>query len=112
MKGIWMTKSILNVVGVVLVTLLLVSIVNPALAQDNKAEVAKTKETLASMQQVNINEADADTLVTLKGIGKDRALKIIEYREQNGPFQKPEDIMKVKGIGKKIFEQNKDFIII
>ncbi len=99
-------------IGVVLLTLLLVLIVNPAIGQDDKAEVVKNKETLASMQQVNINEADADTLVTLKGIGKDRALKIIEYREQNGPFQKPEDIMKVKGIGKKIFEQNKDFIII
>ena len=107
-----MLHKSLTCIGVVLVALLLVLIVNPAVAQDEKAEVAKTKEALASMQQVNINEADADTLVTLKGIGKDRALKIIEYREQNGPFQKPEDIMNVKGIGKKIFEQNKDFIII
>ena len=107
-----MLHKSLTCIGVVLVALLLVLIVNPAVAQDDKAEVAKTKETLASMQKVDINKADADTLVTLKGIGKDRALKIIEYREQNGPFQKPEDIMKVKGIGKKIFEQNKDFIII
>jgi competence protein ComEA len=89
-----------------------VLIVNPAIAQDSKDEAVKTNETLASMQQVNINEADADTLATLKGIGKDRALKIIEYREQNGPFEKPEDIMKVKGIGRKIFEHNKDFIAI
>jgi competence protein ComEA len=96
----------------VFVALLLVLIVNPAMAQDSKDEAVKTNETLASMQQVNINEADADTLATLKGIGKDRALKIIEYREQNGPFEKPEDIMKVKGIGRKIFEHNKDFIII
>jgi competence protein ComEA len=92
--------------------LLFVLIVNPAIAQDSKDEAVKTNETLASMQQVNINEADADTLATLKGIGKDRALKIIEYREQNGPFEKPEDIMKVKGIGRKIFEHNKDFIAI
>jgi competence protein ComEA len=89
-----------------------VLIVNPAIAQDSKDEAVKTNETLASMQQVNINEADANTLATLKGIGKDRALKIIDYREQNGPFEKPEDIMKVKGIGQKIFEQNKDFIAI
>jgi competence protein ComEA len=92
--------------------LLFVLIVNPAIAQDSKDEAVKTNETLASMQQVNINEADADTLATLKGIGKDRALKIITYREQNGPFEKPEDIMKVKGIGRKIFEQNKDIIAI
>jgi competence protein ComEA len=97
---------------VLFVTLLCVLIVSPAIAQDNKDETVKTSETLASMQQVNINEADADTLATLKGIGKDRALKIIEHREQNGPFEKPEDIMKVKGIGQKIFEQNKEFITI
>ncbi len=96
----------------VLVALVLVLIVNPAIAQENKGEAFKTNESLASMQQVNINEADADTLATLKGIGKDRALKIIEFREQNGPFQKPEDIMKVKGIGQKIFEENKELITL
>ncbi len=106
-----MRKSLCGI-GTVLVALLIMLMVNPAIAQDNKAEVAETKETLASMQQVNINEADADTLATLKGIGKDRALKIIEYREQNGPFQKPEDIMKVKGIGQKIFEENKELITL
>ena len=101
-----------NRLGVLFVMLLFVLIVGPAVAHDNNTEVAKSNETLASMKQVNINEADADTLATLKGIGKDRALKIIEYREQNGAFQKPEDIMKVKGIGRKIFEQNKDLITI
>ncbi len=102
----------LNRLSVLFVALLVVLIVSPAIAQDNKGEALKSNETLASMQQVNINEADAGTLATLKGIGKDRALKIIEYREQNGPFQDPEDIIKVKGIGRKIFEQNKDFITI
>jgi competence protein ComEA len=100
-----------NGICAILVISVLLLIVNPATAQD-KDEAVKTNETLASMQQVNINEADSVTLASLKGIGKDRALKIIKYREQNGPFQKPEDIMKVKGIGKKIFEQNKDFITI
>ncbi len=75
-------------------------------------EVAKANETVASMQKININQADAKTLITLKGIGKDRALKIIEYRENNGPFQKIEDIMKVKGIGRKVFEKNKDVISV
>ena len=101
-----------NGICAIFVISVLLFIVYPVIAQDNKNEAVKTSETLASLQQVNINEADADTLATLKGIGKGRALKIIEYREQNGPFQKPEDIMKVKGIGQKIFEQNKDFITI
>ena len=107
-----MTGRKWNGICAILVISALLLIVNAAIAQDNKDEAVKTNQTLASLQQVNINEADADTLATLKGIGKDRALKIIEYREQNGPFEKPEDIMKVKGIGQKIFEQNKDFITI
>ena len=105
-------SKFVNRVSVLFVALFFMLIVSPAIAQDDKDEAVKSNETLASMQQVNINEADADTLATLKGIGKDRALKIIEYREQHGPFQAPEDIMKVKGIGRKIFEQNKDFIAV
>jgi competence protein ComEA len=81
-----------------------------------KGEAAGASETdklqAATIEPVNINKADVKTLTTLKGIGKDRAQKIVEYREKNGPFQKPEDLMKVKGIGKKIFDQNKDFILI
>jgi competence protein ComEA len=98
--------------GAVFVTLVLFLIANPVGAVETQGETGKTNETLAAMEQININEADADSLTSLKGIGKDRALSIIEYREKNGPFQKVEDIMKVKGIGKKIFEQNKDFLTI
>ena len=87
-------------------------IVNPAFAAGEKEGVTKSNEIVASMDQININQADATTLTTLKGIGKDRAVKIIEYREKNGPFEKVEDIMKVKGIGKKIFEQNKNVLSV
>ena len=87
-------------------------IVNPAFAEAGKEGATQSNETLASMEKININKADSKTLITLKGIGKDRAVKIIEYREKNGPFQKIEDIMKVKGIGKKIFEQNANVLSV
>ena len=93
-------------------TFFLLSVINPVGAEEKSDNAVKADEALASVQQVNINLADAKTLTTLKGIGKDRALKIIEFREKNGPFQQAEDLMKVKGIGKKIFEQNKDIITI
>ena len=87
-----------------------------ATAADTKAESAAASKTekiqAVSSQAVNINQADVKTLTSLEGIGKDRAQRIVEYREKNGPFQKPEDLMKVKGIGKKIFEKNKDSILI
>ncbi len=95
-----------------MMALLTLLIVNPAYSTGEKELIAKSNETVASMEKININQADAKTLTSLKGIGKDRALKIIEYREQNGPFLTIEDIMKVKGIGKKIFEQNKDVLSV
>ena len=95
-----------------IMALLALLIVNPAFAAGEKEGVTKSNEIVASMEMININQADAKTLTTLKGIGKDRAVKIIEYREKNGPFEKIEDLMKVKGIGKKIFEQNKNVLSV
>ena len=62
--------------------------------------------------KININTASAEELVQLNRIGPVYAAKIIEFREANGPFQAPEDIMKVKGIGQKTFDVNKDLIMV
>jgi len=62
--------------------------------------------------KININTASADELVQLKGIGPKKAEAIIEFRENNGPFELPEDFMKVPGIGPKTFETNKDRISV
>lgn len=67
---------------------------------------------VADMNKVNINEATLEELVTLDGIGEKVAAKVIEFRKKNGPFQKPEDLMMVKGIGQKMFDKNKDRIIV
>jgi len=104
-------KNMFNSV-LIIMALLTLLIVNPAFAEAEKTGATQSNETLASMEKININKADTKTLTTLKGIGKDRAVKIVEYREKNGPFQKIEDLMKVKGIGKKIFEQNKNVLSV
>jgi competence protein ComEA len=62
--------------------------------------------------KININTASADELESLKQVGPNYAVRIIEYREKNGPFEKPEDIMNVKGIGPKTFELNKEQIVV
>ena len=66
----------------------------------------------ADMGKVNINSATKEILMGLDGIGEAYAERIIAYREQNGPFQSAEDILKVKGIGEKIFEANKNRIVV
>ncbi len=64
------------------------------------------------VEKININEASVEELAKLKRIGPKYSARIVEYREKNGPFEKPEDIMKVKGIGKKTYEANKDRIVV
>jgi competence protein ComEA len=66
---------------------------------------------IANTEKVNINTADKVQLMTLKYIGEKIAEKIIEYRTTQ-PFEVPEDIMKVNGVGQKIFDANKDRIIV
>jgi competence protein ComEA len=67
---------------------------------------------VADMNKVNINDATLEELVTLDGVGDKLAAKIIAFRKKNGPFQKPEDLMMVKGIGQKMFDKNKDRIVV
>lgn len=64
------------------------------------------------VEKININKASAVELRQLKRIGPKISQRIVEYREKHGPFEIPEDIMKVKGIGTKTFELNKDKITV
>ena len=75
-------------------------------------ERGQEKELRAEEAKVNLNTATAADLEALPGIGPAYAQRIIEYREKNGPFEKPEDITKVKGIGPKIWEDNKGIIVV
>jgi len=69
------------------------------------------KEQNLKDKSININSATKDKLILLPGIGESTAEKIIKFRDLHGNFKKIQDIMKVKGIGKKKFEKMKDFII-
>lgn len=60
--------------------------------------------------RISINQANLEELKTLPGIGPSIASKIIEYRNENGLFQKLEDIMLIKGIKQSIFNKIKDLI--
>ena len=62
--------------------------------------------------RVNINTAGLSELCALPGIGESLAGRIIDYREQFGPFARPEDIMRVAGIGQGKFSAMKDLIAV
>lgn len=58
----------------------------------------------AAEGKVNINAAGTDELSLLPRVGAVVAQRIVDFREQNGSFSQPEDLMLVEGIGEKTFE--------
>lgn len=61
---------------------------------------------------VNINTATVDELDKLPNIGEQRAQDIVAYREENGPFDIPEALTEVPGIGEGILAQIIDYITV
>jgi competence protein ComEA len=62
--------------------------------------------------KIDINTATVEQLDTLPRIGPALAQRIVDYRTQQGPFKKIEDIKNVKGIGDAVFEDLKDLIAV
>jgi competence protein ComEA len=58
--------------------------------------------------KIDLNSADAKALTEIKGLGEKKAEAIVEYREKNGKFKSVEDLLNVKGIGKKLLEVIKE----
>ena len=68
---------------------------------------------LANAESIDINTADAKTIAAnTKGIGLIKATVIVNYREKNGVFNSIDDLSKVKGIGKKTIEKNRQNLMI
>ncbi|MEK7281131.1 MAG: ComEA family DNA-binding protein [Chloroflexota bacterium] len=80
-------------------------------AERLKVLVPRREETSVS-QRVNINTAQPWLLMALPGIGEGLAQAIVADREQQGAFRNPLEIMRVKGIGPKLYDSIKDLITV
>lgn len=60
---------------------------------------------------VNLNTATAQQLDLLPGVGEKAAKRIIEYRART-PFSRPEELVKVKGFGKRSFDKLKPYLAV
>jgi competence protein ComEA len=66
----------------------------------------------SASDKVNINQASATQLVNLPRVGSKLAERIVEYRKTHGPFGRAEELMEVKGVGEKFFQQLKPYLTV
>lgn len=63
-------------------------------------------------QRIDVNRAEVWLLKALPGIGETLAQRIINYRQQNGPFLNTNELLKVEGIGTATYEQIRHLITV
>ena len=81
-----------------------------SLSEDNKldnAQMSAINET-----KVNLNDANYEQLLSLKGIGKKKAQAILTYRQEVGQFLEIEELLLVSGIGKKVIVENENRLVL
>ncbi|MBN1448892.1 MAG: ComEA family DNA-binding protein [Bacteroidetes bacterium] len=67
---------------------------------------------LTTQARVNLNTAGERELTTLPGIGPATARKILDYRQEHGPFRTVDDLVKVKSIGSKKLQHIRQLITV
>lgn len=75
-------------------------------------ETSSDEDTEDTLELIDLNHADSETLQQLPGIGPERAEAIIQYREEHGIFVSTDEVMNVPGIGTEIYEQIKDLVTV
>ncbi len=78
--------------------------------QEPKGSAGSTDEKRTAA--VDLNHADIAELCTLPGIGESKAQAIIRFREEQGGFQAPEELLYVSGIGQASYEKLKDLVTV
>ena len=86
----------------------------PASRAEPVAKAARPARVAATPSEatVNINAADVKELMTLTGVGRKVAQRIVAYREAHGPFKKMGDVKKVEGVSDAVWEKNRTRIAI
>ena len=92
---------------IVLITLLLTPL---AFSGTVFSAVPATGLTQKAETAININTATAKELTALPGIGQKTAENIVSFRQEHGAYQSAQDLLKVKGIGKKTLKKVENLI--
>ncbi len=84
----------------------------PESARQEPIHTVEELETNKQEEKINLNTADLAQLQQLPRIGEIKAQEIIRYREENGSFQKIEELQEISGIGAKTIEQMRDLVTV
>ena len=76
------------------------------------AALDEVVESVVNQTGVDLNSASPALLTYVSGIGPTLAARIVEYRDRHGPFNTRRDLLNVKGLGPKAFEQSAGFLRI
>jgi competence protein ComEA len=100
--------------GVMNPSLASVAVVLALAAVAPAAATTRTDEVVVAIagERVNVNTASVKELMTLEGIGRKLAEKIVEHRKANGPFGKPSDVRKVPGMDADVWLKNRERIVV
>lgn len=79
-------------------------------SKPDTAETDTTRNETAETDLININTASFEELQELPGVGPAYAERIIEWREEHGPFTEKEQLLEIRGIGERRLENMKSMI--
>ena len=100
--GIWLSVAVIG--------LGLAYVFNPRPTPPSPIRVEAESAAIPTSSRLNINTASVQELESLPGLGPVTAQRIVEHREQHGPFARPEDLLIVEGIGEKTYRPLADLI--
>ncbi len=82
----------------------------PGLQEKAPADSRPARQTIS--RQVDLNQATVSDLEALPGIGPRLAQRVIEHRDERGPFRTVEDLRQVRGIGRKKFDRLRPYVLV
>lgn len=89
-------------------TVMLLVVLSPwAVGCESVASATTIPSTSSEQAPLNINVADVVALQRLQGIGAVKAQAIVDYRQTHGAFASVDELLEVKGIGKKLLQRNR-----
>lgn len=98
--------------AVLVLALVLVAAVSATPAARDAPGDAALRPVVESGAKVDLNLASAEELQAVPGIGPALSERIVRFREENGPFRRVDDLLKVRGIGEKSLEKMRPYLTV